>query len=193
LIDEITGLSTTNITATTATFNWSTLPGTDRYIIKYRRMDSTVETSWRRIRASFPVISITVGGLIPNSRYKWIIRAFHDSVPTDFSGPVRFKTAAAPAINQQNKSSVKAAVKEFVVYPNPTTGNVTINLTLAKKQSLFIKVFDVTGKEVYSSGEGMVSGTFSKQVNLGKLSPGAYFLKVVHDRETEVKAIVLKK
>jgi hypothetical protein len=193
LIDEITGLSTTNITATTATFNWSTLPGTDRYIIKYRRMDSTVETSWRRIRVSFPVISITVGGLIPNSKYKWIIRSFHDSVPTDFSGPVRFKTAAAPAINQQNKSSVKAAVKEFVVYPNPTTGNVTINLTLAKKQSLFIKVFDVTGKEVYSSGEGMVSGTFSKQVNLGKLSPGAYFLKVVHDRETEVKAIVLKK
>ncbi len=191
-IDEISGLKTTNITATTATLNWKKLPGAKAYGIKYRRLEQSAKP-WTVTGAAGSSIGVIISGLQPNTRYVWLIKSRCEGFNTAFSGPVKFKTAAAFSGGQQNNALVTSAVKELSVYPNPTAGNVTISATFAKQQPVSIKVFDLIGKEVYVLNEGMVSGTFIKQLDLNKLSPGTYFIKVIHNGETEVRKVVLKK
>jgi hypothetical protein len=192
LVDEISGLTTTNITAKTAMFNWKLMPGAKRYIIKYKRIDSAVAT-WSTTGAADHIISVTVAGLVPNSKYVWKIRSDCGDFNTAFSGPVRFTTAATLTAGQQNDASVTAAVKELSVYPNPTNGNITISMTLAQQQSVSITISDIIGKEVFRSNEGIISGTFSRQFDLGKLGSGTYFLKLIHNGTTEMRKIVVKK
>ena len=95
LIDEITGLTTTNITATKAQFNWHTLKGSLYYIIKYKLADPNI-TSWSTISVNAPIVSVTVSKLYPNSTYVWKIASNCGTLGnTAYSGPVKFKTAAA--------------------------------------------------------------------------------------------------
>jgi hypothetical protein len=109
LIDEITGLATTNITATKAQFNWHALKGSLFYIIKYKLADPNI-SSWSTISVNAPIVSVTVSQLTPNSKYVWKIASNCGALGnTAYSGPVKFQTAAALSAGQLNEESIKAA------------------------------------------------------------------------------------
>ncbi len=66
------GLSTTNITDTSAMFNWSVVPGAVSYSVQIRLPYGT----WNFIPGSpFMNTSATVNGLSPGTTYQWRIRA----------------------------------------------------------------------------------------------------------------------
>jgi hypothetical protein len=109
IIDEITGLTTTNITATKAQFNWHTLKGSLFYVIKYKLADPDI-TTWSIVAVTAPVVSVTVSKLHSNSKYVWKIASNCGTLQnTAYSDPVRFKTAEALSAGQLNEESIKAA------------------------------------------------------------------------------------
>ncbi len=75
----------------------------------------------------------------------------------------------------------------FQVYPNPSAGMVTVDLSGALSSTSF-KILNELGQTVFSGKIEPASGSFSKTVDLKNNQPGIYFLSV----ETENKIITCK-
>ena len=70
------------------------------------------------------------------------------------------------------------------IYPNPTLGDLSINLA---DNVSSIKIFDVTGK-IVAEENNLLAG--NHQLNLTKLKAGVYFLKVSANQETKVVRLI---
>lgn len=67
-------------------------------------------------------------------------------------------------------------VNALRIYPNPMTGNSTIEFVATASGTTNIELFDITGKRLVSSQKTLTVGTHSYQVN--GLCSGIYFLKI---------------
>ncbi len=102
--------------------------------------------------------------LIGNNYYRLVLY-FQDG--DSLISPVRklFYTPVPPS--QPIPTSVQ-------VYPNPTTGDITIKTPSTCRE---LQIFDVLGRKLMDkTGQGYI-----QQVSIGSLSPGVYFLKLFTD------------
>lgn len=65
-----------------------------------------------------------------------------------------------------------------VVYPNPNNGLFTIELSNSSANHLAVKITDVQGKKVYEKTENNIGSNYSKQLDLGHLAKGVYYIEV---------------
>lgn len=65
-------LTTTNITATSATFNWTTVNGALGYTAGYR---ATNTQNWINVASGTTATSVNVSGLISETNYEWRVKA----------------------------------------------------------------------------------------------------------------------
>lgn len=63
------------------------------------------------------------------------------------------------------------------VYPNPTTGMVTLNFKDINNKAGLVQIFDVTGKLAMQEPVS-VTGDAQKSMNLSNLADGVYFVKI---------------
>lgn len=70
------------------------------------------------------------------------------------------------------------------IYPNPTHGNTTINVTLAKNEQAVIRLFDAQGKLVKDLGvvRSASGGTQQVYYNFSGQQPGLYFVTFVNSK-----------
>jgi hypothetical protein len=76
--------------------------------------------------------------------------------------------------------------------PNPSDGRFTIDFTVTTRSDLQLSMTNMLGQEVYKVTYPGFSGRFTKQMELQKLSPGVYLLKVYHNRKNYLKKIIIK-
>lgn len=93
----------------------------------------------------------------------------------------------------------KHCTTDFSVFPNPTSRIITVNITTTKpKEDFILKVSNSLGKNVYCEGLENISGSYSKQIDLGKLPKGIYFIELQSSaidymqKKADVKKIVLQ-
>ncbi len=77
--------------------------------------------------------------------------------------------------------------KEVMIYPNPTSGLITIN-NLNFKNDGTISVFDVYGKLVFNKNYS--PSKTSEIIDITALDNGIYFLKIASKNETVIKKII---
>lgn len=63
------------------------------------------------------------------------------------------------------------------VYPNPSQGEFTFELSFARDRQADLAIYDAAGKQVASYGVSG-QGEFSRKINLGSLSSGMYFYEL---------------
>ena len=68
---------------------------------------------------------------------------------------------------------------EISLYPNPTSGIITINNLRLTNNDL--RITDVLGREVYHQA---ISNQQTAIINLSQLSTGVYFYKIIGEKET---------
>ncbi len=85
-----------------------------------------------------------------------------------------------------------AGVQVFTVSPNPTTGIVNINLSLAEVSDVRIEVLNLLGQTMQSQNIGKVA-SLNQAVELGNLAQGTYLLRVTIDGETAIRRVVLQR
>ncbi len=83
------------------------------------------------------------------------------------------------------------AVEDFVVYPNPSKGNLQIRLKSKISTHARISLSDVTGKTVYSSKVALKQGENRLNYKFN-VSPGILFLRVTANSQSIVKKVVFK-
>src|SRR6185436_13675532 len=93
-----TNLSTTGITSSSATFNWSAASGATGYNVQYRIVGTSTWTTGSTSSTPF-----TASGLTASSNYEWQVQtACSGGGTSSFSSSVNFTTSAPPCNSPQN-------------------------------------------------------------------------------------------
>ena len=80
----------------------------------------------------------------------------------------------------------------FSVYPNPTAGNFNVQVPSSNTGITEIKVFDGSGRAVYSERFQAGSGIQNHRINLHGKQKGNYIVKVISDGITRAEKLVLE-
>jgi hypothetical protein len=167
-------LSATNITPSSASLSWDAAAGSIKYKIRYKASGSGV---W--IIKNSSGASLTVDGLSPITTYTWQVKnicASNPVVSSDWSAKQKFVT---PALRMVDELSQQAS---FQIYPNPASDHATIQLTIAQSSHVYIKVYDMSGRERETlMNKDMEQGAYSLQINTEHFSKGVYFVKMTTD------------
>ena len=86
-----------------------------------------------------------------------------------------------------------SGLDQFIsVYPNPSNGEFTLNMTEVSQGSLTISIIDISGKAVYQEHVGQTTGTFSKTFNLQHLSSGIYTMNLQFDQGSVKRKLIIR-
>jgi hypothetical protein len=81
--------------------------------------------------------------------------------------------------------------KEFIVFPNPSSGDIFIHFSLRKETVIKFKIFNVYGELVYSCNNYFMPGVINDKINAGHLKSGHYTLQIQSDFELITKPIII--
>lgn len=175
-----TALAVTNITASSFTFNWTSVPGATRY-----DGEISASSTFSAIRAAFgtsvgnPVatsftMTITNPPLTPGATYYYRVKASVGLSTSSYSNVVSF---TVPALALTLKTS-----------PNPSADILRVEIEIAEseiahnaeaKEALMVRLMDARGvvlqERTLSSG---TLGTTSTEFDVHTLHPGTYFVEV---------------
>jgi N-acetylmuramoyl-L-alanine amidase len=144
------------------------------------------------------------GGLPYNTNYTATIGAQAGSIygkPIDankdsISGDpyvLTFKTQMNPTGVEQNINT-PVAYSLGQNFPNPFNPSTTINFSLAEKQLVVLKVYDMLGREVAALvNTELDNGKYSRVFDASLLSSGIYFYKLETKNFTSIKKMMLLK
>ena len=107
----------------------------------------------------------------------------------DFNEPVVTNTAINTIETITGIKSTSSNSDEWNVYPNPSTGVLYIVNSSSIKEASQIQVINSIGQTVL---EETIINNY-KNIDLSKLNNGVYFVKIVSDKSSTVKRIVLSK
>jgi len=115
------------------------------------------------------------------------LRAPEDSVMQKIENPVK------DAINTHQTGNEEVIYKELLgeqeisIFPNPTRGEITVEITnLQQTAQAILEVFSLAGESVFS--ENMLQN--KTVVDLSKLPPGVYILKILLDSKLSTWKII---
>lgn len=83
--------------------------------------------------------------------------------------------------------------RSLSVYPNPSTGRVTVEYTLEQGAAVNVTVTDLVGKTVMQQSLRTASGVQTETIDLGNLSNGMYLLKLDAGDRQATRTITLNK
>lgn len=83
-------------------------------------------------------------------------------------------------------------VSNMVVFPNPSTETINVNLNLKSSQKVSIELTDITGKLILTKDAGTLTGESKQTLNVTGISKGTYLVRVVAEAGTEVRKIIIE-
>lgn len=100
----------------------------------------------------------------------------------------------AEALRQLNSgdaaSSKNLRMKELNFYPNPSNGHFTIDFrTRNKKEPVGIRIFDLTGRQVYT--ETFTGESYTREMDLSAEPAGTYFIELTQGAEKLAKKVII--
>lgn len=82
-------------------------------------------------------------------------------------------------------------ISTFVVYPNPATDNLQVELTFSQAQSINLSIQNVQGQKVYTENTGSITD-YKNTIDVSELPAGMYILTVAAEGKTSTKSFVVK-
>jgi len=138
-------------------------------------------------------------GFIQATRWSFLSAIIIESYDSDtYAAPPIVSQRIVRDITSQNLGEAKPndiVGAEVKVFPNPFTGSLKVNISAQSSQNVSLKMFDITGKLIFSKNLGQITGSRTENLSssqLGNLIPGTYILQVISDDEN-LKTIKLIK
>ena len=163
--------SADSITETAALLSWNVVPNATSYKLKTRPVGASgwfTTTVWAPDNFKFKT------GLLAGTDYEWKVRTSCSSGSPSSYGPVQtFSTVTPPATEMANRLAVKDQGFILSYYPNPTNGELTIDLG-GVFDIVSVAIRDLTGKMVFQK----TYSEFNIESILLPGNPGIYTVQV---------------
>ena len=78
------------------------------------------------------------------------------------------------------------------VYPNPSTGNITLSFTFTTAGKFEVSLKDLNGKLIYSDAKNNFNGQYLSNLDLRGLAAGVYLLQVVSDQGVATRRVLIQ-
>lgn len=79
--------------------------------------------------------------------------------------------------------------KTLTVFPNPTSGLITVNIDMPGKEKAELTITDMNGKVVYSEQLGTATEKLTREIDLGKFGKGMYNVEVSKGENRVIRRI----
>jgi len=108
-----------------------------------------------------------------------------------------------PTVDSLNNAIVKAggilvgitqnAIKSsnHKIYPIPASEKVNIDINSTQSSSIFIDIYDITGKTIFSKHLNNNSKNIHTTVDISGIEKGIYFVKINYDNKTFVNKLII--
>jgi hypothetical protein len=120
-----------------------------------------------------------------------------DNCPGGTNPAGTWYTISNPVLIRMNVNSIISNIDDNInegklyIYPNPTYGNITIDLRNTTTDNYVITVSNILGEEVYSY-QAFVNGAFKKNVDLSSFAKGVYLLNISNSSSSVTERIVVE-
>lgn len=187
--------SSWNVLGTSADANWynsSRMPdGSDCF--------NCIGKQWTGDYATAPAGGNGVNGNKRNYSHTLAPFGFGGATPAS-SIMFRFTFVSDDAVNQEGVivdnflvqgtlSRVENNFETFNVWPNPSNGNVNIQLNTSDKVN--ITLFDIRGRKVFNQVYNATGTMFTQEVNFNSLEKGIYLLNVESEGKKATKKLII--
>ena len=154
-----TGLTTTNITTTSAKFNWTAVSGAANYTIQAHKVGTATWVTIGPITNNYKTVNSQIAAC---KTYEWkVLASCSTGASSAYSSPISFTTPCANKTDALNNEPTTS----FVLLPNPAN-------------SININVFDVTGKMVHQQSNSIDQGDNSIDLSINQLPEGYYVVQL---------------
>lgn len=92
---------------------------------------------------------------------------------------------------EKDASTKKTIFDNLVVYPNPVSGVLNISADLISIANANVKIYDITGKQVYENGN-LFYNTNMAAIDISSLNSGVYMLKIETDNTDQTIKVIKK-
>jgi len=89
-----------------------------------------------------------------------------------------------------NLSTTNFGLKDFKLYPNPNTGNFSIEFDSATSTDINIAVYDIRGRQIFDKNY-QNTGRFSQNLQLNNVQAGVYLVNINDGDKKETRKIVI--
>ena len=93
----------------------------------------------------------------------------------------------------ENRVGFEDLVSEFNVFPNPNNGDFTVTFNSDNNYQAFLKVYDLTGREVYAKTLDVDEYTNQTNIQLDNLETGVYLIELSDGNTRSVKKVMISK
>jgi hypothetical protein len=111
------------------------------------------------------------------------------SCELDFDGEVEDYTII---VEDATASIDDISFEGFNLYPNPTKGEFTLNLTLVNTDKVSVQLYDVRGRLIDEKNYYNTVANFSESILFKEASSGLYLLKVINGALQTTRKLIIK-
>ncbi|HYV91263.1 MAG TPA: sulfatase-like hydrolase/transferase [Chitinophagales bacterium] len=170
----VMALSASGITATSSSLTWTGVPCAVKYKVQYRRQGIAKWTTQYTATNSY-----TITGLIANTIYEYRVQTYCNESGSAKSVATPIQTFTTTLRLASGSTSAETTMS---MHPNPAGDQTEIQYTLPQASHVFIKVYDVSGKEIsILLNDNVEQGDHSLLLNTKQFSKGVYLVKMISD------------
>jgi len=184
----------TNV-AVNPTFKWKKIDGSIKYQVQYDTnslflaptSSLVAHPTGTALEVSLPITT----QLQSYTNYFWRVRAISSRDTSDWA-TASFKTQPGVDISEYSLEN------NISIYPNPTKGNLHINVSVQTATNYALNVSNILGQEIYKKEGNLIPILIGTQnnnikVDLSNLNNGIYFLTIDIGDEKATRKIILDK
>jgi hypothetical protein len=153
-------------------------------IAKAMQNFSGMAMSW----ATFNINLTYMSSAMPDSAV--IVLSASGTTPVDNSYLYVDKLSFAGSVTGIN--NIDNYVSNITAYPNPSTDNISVELTAQKLSTIKLQLVDVMGNLINEVNVGTIQGNYKQTISTTGIAKGTYFLKVIANDAVEVKKIIVQ-
>ena len=111
-----------------------------------------------------------------------VLGPLRSSVPAAMAQPTGSGALSRPATDEKN----------LLVYPNPSTGIVHIDINGFEGRKTELRILNVIGSVIYRESLTELNDRFTKTLDLSKFASGLYYVKLESDNASEMRKLVIR-
>ncbi len=158
----------TNLSASEAKISWGIISGVSKYRVLYREAGTT---SWMLKIVVHPQNSVILSNLNASTTYEYqMVTVCTDASNLSNYTPIDTFTTNALRLNEISSTDV-------ILYPNPTSGIITINWNNEQSEMVQLEVYDMLGRQVSSEWTLLNQGSTLLRRDYADLPKGNYLIR----------------